>query len=350
MKKYFALACLALPSGLLADWPTDKQVVFEGHADIGVSYESAGDEWKVEVQSSATYSHDEAILLGTPESELAVPSGSSWSFLGDPGDPVWILGSSAPDGVVNLGLNAGGVSLGDLDNDQSQLSLVDYDGPGNFFLYQPQGGDPNIIMDTRPDEGPYGSRTLSTGAHLHFNWAFTERGIHFLTFQSSGVRTADGAPSASDPLEFTFLIEPLPIHWWLLEHFDLDANQSLAGLDADPDGDGISNLLEYAFGLDPLDPSREGLPKMAIENIDGAAYLTITYRRPTEASDILYQVTASPDLDAWSEIDQEGLTLRIDPGEDGIDRVTVRDEAPVNGAGRRFLRIEVTRLDDVPDE
>ena len=45
----------------------------------------------------------------------------------------------------------------------------------------------------------------------------------------------------------------IPLEAWRLAHFGASqTNADIAGDTADPDGDGVNNLLEYTNGTDPL--------------------------------------------------------------------------------------------------
>jgi len=96
---------------------------------------------------------------------------------------------------------------------------------------------------------------------------------------------------------------------------------------ADPDGDGIANLLEYALGGDPLVPNSAAMPQIATDDLT----LKITFLRLR--SDIDYLVLASNNLVSWSVIAEN-------PGEVG-SWVTVDDVIPMAESNRRFLRLEV---------
>jgi hypothetical protein len=99
---------------------------------------------------------------------------------------------------------------------------------------------------------------------------------------------------------------------------------------ADPDGDGWPNLLEYAFGSDPLLADGPSLRwSLSSEASPHALSLTFTRLR----SDLTYAVEASSNLADW-------VTVAVNPGAIG-EEVTVTDEAPT-GATRRFLRLRVT--------
>ncbi len=112
---------------------------------------------------------------------------------------------------------------------------------------------------------------------------------------------------------------------------------NVIGLTADPSHSGISNLLSYAFNLNPMDPNPAGLP--AVQELNG--YLTITYFHRIAPSDITYTVEVSPDLSTWNS--GAGFTTTLAPSP--IDLVTeyahVRDDRPV-ADGMRFMRVKIT--------
>jgi hypothetical protein len=72
---------------------------------------------------------------------------------------------------------------------------------------------------------------------------------------------------------------------------------------ADPDNDGLTNLMEYALTSNPNVESRSDLPIGRIEFIEvggvTAPYLTISFRRQLAASDLTYTVEISGNLEAW---------------------------------------------------
>jgi hypothetical protein len=154
---------------------------------------------------------------------------------------------------------------------------------------------------------------------------------------------AEGASTSSDvTLTIRSFDEPAdpPIAAWRRAHFSGEAladptmETSLWGLDADPDGDGTINLLEYAFDLDPLTPDIAGLPRPAFVTINGVEYLAITFRRNPAADDVVFTPQASSDLQTWS-------TGMIPVGANGAE-VSYRDFAPAATFDKRFVRVEVS--------
>ncbi len=105
----------------------------------------------------------------------------------------------------------------------------------------------------------------------------------------------------------------------------------------DFDKDTLPNLLEYALGTDPSDSqSNTGI----LVALDGAAHLTVTYRKLTFAPGLRYQVQVLDPLSGWIQAD--ALTEVVSTVPDGDYTVlTIRDKSPVSANPSRFLRVLV---------
>ncbi len=87
------------------------------------------------------------------------------------------------------------------------------------------------------------------------------------------------------------LFSPLtPIEAWRVAEFGNTGNPALAGNTANPAGDGIPNILKYAFGLNPLVAVSNGLPFGNIASASASNYLALTFQRATNATDCTYTV------------------------------------------------------------
>ena len=65
---------------------------------------------------------------------------------------------------------------------------------------------------------------------------------------------------------------------------------------ADPDSDGIANVMERFFGLNPLvTDSSSAVPAVAMLDTN----LVMTYTHSLMATDLTWQVQWSPDLSGW---------------------------------------------------
>lgn len=117
----------------------------------------------------------------------------------------------------------------------------------------------------------------------------------------------------------------------------LDAN-------ADPDFNGLTNLLEYALGGEP-EAAMDERPVRPQVSVEGD-HLLVTFRRQTAASDIAYTVKVSSDLENWDsgESHVEELAQSISLNSDGTETVTYRDLTPIPAGGARFITVEITTL------
>ena len=137
-----------------------------------------------------------------------------------------------------------------------------------------------------------------------------------------------------------------PYGAWQMAHFNAAelANPAVGGDGADPDGDGITNLMEYALNLDPRTAGTQGMPIIGSTVVGGSQYLTLSYRQVIGAADILYVPQVSGDLVNWNSGTGYLAPVSTTPSADGSTQtVVVRDLTPMNGTNRRFARLSVTR-------
>jgi autotransporter-associated beta strand protein len=105
----------------------------------------------------------------------------------------------------------------------------------------------------------------------------------------------------------------------------------------DPDGDGLTNFVEYAFGLKPNDPSSLQ-PILAQLDI---ATGTFTYSRRDDAlTGLGFTVWTSPDLENWTPDDAANQDDSAGPDGDGVEVVVVTLTAakPLT-ADRLFVKV-----------
>lgn len=183
-----------------------------------------------------------------------------------------------------------------------------------------------------------------------------------LTFQLS---VSDGALASSASTTVTLLPTQrarMTFATWRPAFFSPSqlADPAVSGMTADPDGDGVVNLLEYAFDMNPLSPDRnapvqQGSGPPAFGKILGAdpgqpAYPTITFVRWKGPVDLTYSVQSSLDLIHWTDqvVSPSSFVVlsQTDVGDGSqLELVTVRPTTPMSGptaAPEQFLRVAVT--------
>ncbi len=111
---------------------------------------------------------------------------------------------------------------------------------------------------------------------------------------------------------------------------------------ADPNNDGISNLVSYALGLDPLALDASVFLPSLTADAGSLSNLVFRFRRNKLANDISIKVLSSDDLAAggWTVESQSSATVTELGG--NVEQVSlVVPVAP--GSAYRFIRLEVTK-------
>ena len=129
---------------------------------------------------------------------------------------------------------------------------------------------------------------------------------------------------------------------WQLEWFTTAErlNAAIGGPNGDPDGDGISNLAEYGFGLLPTVPDAAGTANTFVA-MDGAngPYLMMSFRRSlwSQSTSVVLNVELAGTLPNWAAgAVQVGTPVN---NGDGTETVTFRDSMLFQNAAQRFMRV-----------
>lgn len=119
---------------------------------------------------------------------------------------------------------------------------------------------------------------------------------------------------------------PVPgtIAAWRMLHFGHDKNSGEAANLDDPDHDGVSNLMEFAFGMNPLRADAGLLPSAALSG----THLVIEFTERPGLEGVTFKASSTNDLRTWTPLTDEGVKPQH------------RFRLPV-GEGRGFMRLEV---------
>jgi len=151
-----------------------------------------------------------------------------------------------------------------------------------------------------------------------------------------------------NPTGAPFLIEtavvavasPPPTSWhqWRSDSFDAEAlaDPLTSGPTADPDGDGLSNLEEYAYATPPMAAAPRASVTGSVLTIEPDQFLALTVPlRPDRA--VAVEVGVSDDLVLWDFAAANTVLVSESPA-----GVTFRSADPLASQPRQFLRARLT--------
>lgn len=237
-------------------------------------------------------------------------------------------------------------------------------GTNHVEIYTPAAPDVLVSLSEGPSsnketvcfasvfDDPAGSGTSAEGQLALLDsggGVFVRHGVSwYLAGINSYVDDGPDADTQASPSGYgDFSIFPhLPSYRDQIEALTGTLSPASSGPDGDLDGDGISNLMEYALNLDPLVNQQvimtagtglEGLPLVRVENVSGSDRLTVEFVRRTSGVALTYTPLFSNDLQTWLATGTQTVTS-IDAN---WDRVKVVDSQTVPASSKRFARLKV---------
>ena len=140
---------------------------------------------------------------------------------------------------------------------------------------------------------------------------------------------------------------PTSYNGWQQQYFTAAQiiDPTISGDNAEPFGDGLCNLLKYAFGIAPNVLAAGWEPFVQVQTTDSLPYLTLSFRRVLATDDLAYLVEAADDLasGAWSA-NAVLVGAPVDNG-DATETDTYRDTVPLTASAKRFMRVRIVRTD-----
>lgn len=122
-----------------------------------------------------------------------------------------------------------------------------------------------------------------------------------------------------------------------------------------PNGDGVTNLMKYALGMNLYDsmgevvvPSPTDLPYVRQQTLAGSQYLTCTFTHNKNASDLTIVVEVANDPSGpWTAIDPFNAANQASVADNTPSAtqqtIVVKDTQPITASTKRFMRVRVTR-------
>ena len=211
--------------------------------------------------------------------------------------------------------------------------------PGGLIVIGPGG---ILIGGGSPTVNPSSTINVQPQKTYHFRLRLTD---------------SYGNPFTGADATFT---TPSAVEAWRQQHFGSTANSGNAADDANPAGDGITNLMKYALWMNPAQPGTQ--PPAVVTEVSGTRYLGMNFPRNPYADDMLYEVQATDSpLGPWTTVmsitpgnlptgpgfvDEQVLYMGGGFGSPITvvsDVVYVRDTVPLGATPHRFMRLQVQR-------
>lgn len=128
---------------------------------------------------------------------------------------------------------------------------------------------------------------------------------------------------------------------WRDQYFSSPANSGPGADAADPEGDGLVNLIEYALGSPPVIADAAAAPTGFVAAAGGMRYPALRVVRTGRRSDVTYTVEVSADLRNWAS--GPGVTTTATDAETLLE---VRANQSLAAVARCYLRLRVTVADE----
>jgi fibronectin type 3 domain-containing protein len=160
-----------------------------------------------------------------------------------------------------------------------------------------------------------------------------------------GLKAAEYNPGPYLEIVYTDEAAPNLYEMWMHGHFTngqlADAAQETTnwGRNADPDGDGLSNLFEYALGTDPNNAGSALGGVLRCESGAGSV-VDLSFSRLARTSGVTFSLERSVDLATWETVSAADRTEAVADAGGGLEEV-VWQLQPAAGTTRAFYRLRL---------
>lgn len=196
------------------------------HVDLRFDY--VGGSWALQSYNGDTNALSpagKALHYAAPAAKVIRPSDAKWNFLGvSAGAPVYVLPQTQNPALLYLGASAEGTAPSSLKawlpsdprvsatTEWIRVDVVGFRGPGQMSVYDvDSGGNPRVWIATADGLSVQDLLFVPAGGHLHFNWAFTARGVYELDVHATAyLGPGQTNPTTSGVATYFFSVDPPP--------------------------------------------------------------------------------------------------------------------------------------------
>jgi uncharacterized delta-60 repeat protein len=222
----------------------------------------------------------------------------------NPNANAWLFSAAmSADGRIFIGGNftsVGGVtrnSVARLLNDPATESLTVPLLSRVQWLRGGAGPEVNIVSFELSTDGGSNWTALGGGTRISGGWERTGLSLPANGLVRARARVSGGYGNGSSGIiESIAAYSFSTLQLWRQTHFNTAENSGNAANNADPDKDGLENLVEFAFGKNPHEPDASTLPEWRRDDDD----YVMDFTRPADASGITYVAEYSISMDAAS--------------------------------------------------
>lgn len=316
----------------------------------------------LDLQSTVLLARDQPFTTG---SRVARPGGPEWDFLGPrAGEPLWWFPQTNwPQGNY-VGFSISGPFAAYQETDprlagsgpqkwaRIQTVSLQYrgKGAGRFSVWtNSTASGLKEWVDSRDGFQETDRYFVGDNSHAHPAFGFSSLGLYKVGFQGRAWLDAALTQEAVSPVYPSYIaVGTYAI--WMAENFSPARwfQSDISGEAADPDGDGMANLLEYACGTDPRMADAGGPEGPQVEATeDGNLQVTVRQRLEADRPQLRYnwEVSSALDSAAWTPLEpvgREPLDARWE-----VVRYVMVTRASVGQEAARFGRMRVELLEDI---
>lgn len=240
-------------------------------------------------------------------------------------------GENLHDPIGILPLDGGELLVSEIGGDIVKISATGEQS----LVYEASEGEPTITGLTMDENGNiYGIGAVLNDA--------TPSIIKVNSVDPPDVSTLASGDFLGEPFGFAAITQYENYDTWVLAYFP-DYSASAGGVNAwddaaDPDGDGIPNLLEFALSLNPLSAENpDALIERYLKWDDDGGVMSFAFGRRMSETGLDYALDVSGDMDNWTTIDATEETST------NGTTIVLEDTVNVSGNEPRFVRLTVSR-------